>query len=78
MLFVKVTETDDSFEPLTKGYDYLVDFMDLSLPNKRPDREHSYLEVRYKHKKGSNVINLQETLKFTTAWHVFFKKAQRK
>lgn len=45
-LVVRVIETDDTFEPLTKGYDYLVDFMDLSFPNQRPDREHSYLEVR--------------------------------
>ncbi|XP_034528985.1 cytidine monophosphate-N-acetylneuraminic acid hydroxylase isoform X1 [Notolabrus celidotus] len=45
-LVVRVTETDENFEPLTNGYDYLVDFMDLTFPNKRPDREHSYLEVK--------------------------------
>ncbi len=38
-------ETDDNFEPLTDGYDYLVDFLDLSFPTKRPDREHSYVQV---------------------------------
>lgn len=43
----KVIETDDDFEPLTDGYDYLVDFMDLSFPSKRPDREHCYVEVRH-------------------------------
>lgn len=39
-------ETDDTFEPLADGYSYLVDFLDLSFPTKRPDREHSYIEVR--------------------------------
>lgn len=39
-------ETDDSFEPLPDGFDYLVDFLDLSFPKMRPDREHSYIEVR--------------------------------
>lgn len=47
MCIFKVTETDDSFEPLTDGYDYLVDFLDLSFPAERPDREHSYIEVRH-------------------------------
>ncbi|XP_045928596.1 cytidine monophosphate-N-acetylneuraminic acid hydroxylase [Micropterus dolomieu] len=46
-LVVRVIETDDDFEPLTDGYDYLVDFMDLSFPSKRPDREHCYVEVRH-------------------------------
>uniref|UniRef100_A0A3Q3W8R9 Cytidine monophosphate-N-acetylneuraminic acid hydroxylase n=1 Tax=Mola mola TaxID=94237 RepID=A0A3Q3W8R9_MOLML len=45
-LVVRVIETDDSFEPLTDGYDYLVDFLDLSFPTKRPDREHSYVEIK--------------------------------
>lgn len=39
-------ETDDRFEPVTDGWDYLVDFLDLSFPTKRPEREHFYLEVR--------------------------------
>ena len=39
-------ETDDSFEPLSDGWDYLVDFLDLSFPTERPEREHCYLEVR--------------------------------
>lgn len=42
----KVIETDDSFEPLSDGWDYLVDFLDLSFPTQRPEREHAYLEVR--------------------------------
>lgn len=46
MCMLEVMETDDSFEALTDGYDYLVDFLDLSFPKKRPDREHSYIEVR--------------------------------
>lgn len=47
-LVVRVIETDDNFEPTTDGYNYLVDFLDLSFPAERPDREHSYLEVRHK------------------------------
>ncbi|CAK6959972.1 cytidine monophosphate-N-acetylneuraminic acid hydroxylase [Scomber scombrus] len=45
-LVVRVIETDDNFEPVTQGYDYLVDFLDLSFPTKRPDREHSYVEIK--------------------------------
>lgn len=47
MCLFKVIETDDNFGPLTDGYDYLVDFLDLSFPTKRPDREHAYIEVRH-------------------------------
>uniref|UniRef100_A0A668ABY4 Cytidine monophosphate-N-acetylneuraminic acid hydroxylase n=1 Tax=Myripristis murdjan TaxID=586833 RepID=A0A668ABY4_9TELE len=45
-LVVRVIETDDNFTPLNNGHDYLVDFLDLSFPTKRPDREHSYVEIR--------------------------------
>ncbi|TKS91052.1 Cytidine monophosphate-N-acetylneuraminic acid hydroxylase [Collichthys lucidus] len=45
-LVVRMIETDDNFEPLTGGCDYLVDFEDLSFPTKRPDREHSYIEIK--------------------------------
>ncbi|MCI4388639.1 hypothetical protein PGIGA_G00088300 [Pangasianodon gigas] len=45
-LVIRVIETDDEFQPLKDGYDYLVDFLDLSFPSSRPDREHSYLEVK--------------------------------
>uniref|UniRef100_A0A3P8QWW8 Cytidine monophosphate-N-acetylneuraminic acid hydroxylase n=1 Tax=Astatotilapia calliptera TaxID=8154 RepID=A0A3P8QWW8_ASTCA len=45
-LVVRVIETDDKFECITDGYDYLVDFLDLSFPTKRPNREHSYLEIK--------------------------------
>ncbi|XP_069012568.1 cytidine monophosphate-N-acetylneuraminic acid hydroxylase isoform X1 [Embiotoca jacksoni] len=45
-LVVRVIETDDNFESLTGGYDYLVDFLDLSFPTTRPDREHSYVEIK--------------------------------
>uniref|UniRef100_A0A3P9BH80 Cytidine monophosphate-N-acetylneuraminic acid hydroxylase n=1 Tax=Maylandia zebra TaxID=106582 RepID=A0A3P9BH80_9CICH len=45
-LVVRVIETDDEFECITDGYDYLVDFLDLSFPTKRPDREHAYLEIK--------------------------------
>ncbi|XP_005755832.1 cytidine monophosphate-N-acetylneuraminic acid hydroxylase-like, partial [Pundamilia nyererei] len=46
MIRVQVIETDDKFECITDGYDYLVDFLDLSFPTKRPDREHAYLEIK--------------------------------
>lgn len=45
MFFHEVIETDDDFKPLREGYDYLVDFMDLSFPEMRPEREHAYEEV---------------------------------
>ncbi|XP_075867572.1 cytidine monophosphate-N-acetylneuraminic acid hydroxylase [Nelusetta ayraudi] len=45
-LVVRVIETDDDFEAIADGYDYLVDFLDLSFPSERPDREHSYLEIK--------------------------------
>ncbi|XP_071396679.1 cytidine monophosphate-N-acetylneuraminic acid hydroxylase [Centroberyx affinis] len=45
-LVLRVIETDDDFKPLTRGYDYLVDFQDLSFPTKRPDREHAYIETK--------------------------------
>uniref|UniRef100_A0A3Q4GPH6 Cytidine monophosphate-N-acetylneuraminic acid hydroxylase n=1 Tax=Neolamprologus brichardi TaxID=32507 RepID=A0A3Q4GPH6_NEOBR len=45
-LVVRVIETDDEFKCITDGYDYLVDFLDLSFPTKRPDREHAYLEIK--------------------------------
>ncbi|KAM9704898.1 cytidine monophosphate-N-acetylneuraminic acid hydroxylase isoform 1-T2 [Menidia menidia] len=45
-LVARITETNDNFEPLTDGYDYLVDFLDLSFPTTRPNREHSYLEIK--------------------------------
>uniref|UniRef100_A0A3B5QS99 Cytidine monophosphate-N-acetylneuraminic acid hydroxylase n=1 Tax=Xiphophorus maculatus TaxID=8083 RepID=A0A3B5QS99_XIPMA len=45
-LVVRMIETDDGFKPVSNGYDYLVDFLDLSFPSTRPDREHSYLEVK--------------------------------
>ncbi|KAL0969368.1 hypothetical protein UPYG_G00226150 [Umbra pygmaea] len=45
-LVVRVIETDEDFNPIDKGYDFLVDFLDLSFPNQRPNREHAYEEVR--------------------------------
>lgn len=45
-LVIRAIETDDDFNPFAGGYDYLVDFLDLSFPAKRPDREHSYLEMK--------------------------------
>ncbi|KAJ0037057.1 hypothetical protein NL108_018121, partial [Boleophthalmus pectinirostris] len=43
-LVVRVIESDEDFGPFPGGYDYLVDFSDLSFPAQRPSREHSYLE----------------------------------
>ncbi|XP_028256542.1 cytidine monophosphate-N-acetylneuraminic acid hydroxylase [Parambassis ranga] len=45
-LVVRVIETDDDFEPVSGGYDYLVDFLDLSFPTTTPKREHSYVELK--------------------------------
>ncbi|XP_036907291.1 cytidine monophosphate-N-acetylneuraminic acid hydroxylase isoform X2 [Sturnira hondurensis] len=45
-LVVRVIETDEDFSPLPGGYDYLVDFLDLSFPKERPSREHPYEEIR--------------------------------
>lgn len=38
-------ETDEDFSPLPAGYNYLVDFLDLSFPEERPNRDHPYEEV---------------------------------
>ncbi|XP_073688980.1 cytidine monophosphate-N-acetylneuraminic acid hydroxylase-like, partial [Garra rufa] len=45
-LVIRIIETDDDFEPLKGGYNYLVDFLDLSFPNVRPEREHAYEEIK--------------------------------
>uniref|UniRef100_A0A8C1XWJ6 Cytidine monophospho-N-acetylneuraminic acid hydroxylase n=1 Tax=Cyprinus carpio TaxID=7962 RepID=A0A8C1XWJ6_CYPCA len=45
-LVIRVTETDDDFKPLKGGYDYLVDFLDLSFPAVRPKRDHAYEEIK--------------------------------
>ncbi|XP_072530163.1 cytidine monophosphate-N-acetylneuraminic acid hydroxylase [Salminus brasiliensis] len=45
-LVIRMIETDDDFQRLDGGYDYLVDFLDLSFPSVRPQREHSYLEIQ--------------------------------
>uniref|UniRef100_A0AAY5ETW6 Cytidine monophosphate-N-acetylneuraminic acid hydroxylase n=1 Tax=Electrophorus electricus TaxID=8005 RepID=A0AAY5ETW6_ELEEL len=45
-LVIRVTETDDDFQPRDDGYDYLVDFLDLSFPSVRPQREHFYVEIQ--------------------------------
>ncbi|XP_035682762.1 cytidine monophosphate-N-acetylneuraminic acid hydroxylase-like [Branchiostoma floridae] len=39
-------ETDEDFQPVEGGYDFLVDFSDLSFPAQRPAREHAYLEIK--------------------------------
>ncbi|KAK6314563.1 hypothetical protein J4Q44_G00140920 [Coregonus suidteri] len=45
-LVVRVIETDEDFNPIDNGYNYLVDFMDLSFPTQRPAREHPYEEIK--------------------------------
>ncbi|ERE77264.1 cytidine monophosphate-N-acetylneuraminic acid hydroxylase, partial [Cricetulus griseus] len=45
-LVVRMIETDEDFNPFPGGYDYLVDFLDLSFPKERPSREHPYEEIR--------------------------------
>ncbi|GAB1298012.1 Cytidine monophosphate-N-acetylneuraminic acid hydroxylase [Apodemus speciosus] len=45
-LVVRMIETDEDFNPSPGGYDYLVDFLDLSFPKERPSREHPYEEIR--------------------------------
>uniref|UniRef100_A0A8C2HZC6 Cytidine monophosphate-N-acetylneuraminic acid hydroxylase n=1 Tax=Cyprinus carpio TaxID=7962 RepID=A0A8C2HZC6_CYPCA len=45
-LVIRVIETDDDFEPLKGGYDYLVDFLDLSFPDVRPERDHAFEEIK--------------------------------
>ncbi|EPY83130.1 cytidine monophosphate-N-acetylneuraminic acid hydroxylase [Camelus ferus] len=42
----EMIETDEDFNPFPGGYDYLVDFLDLSFPKERPSREHPYEEIR--------------------------------
>ncbi|KAM4706366.1 cytidine monophosphate-N-acetylneuraminic acid hydroxylase [Rhinophrynus dorsalis] len=44
-LVIRMIETDDNFAPIPKGYNYLVDFLDLSFPTERPSREHPYEEI---------------------------------
>ncbi|XP_073938850.1 cytidine monophosphate-N-acetylneuraminic acid hydroxylase isoform X4 [Castor canadensis] len=43
-LVVRMIETDEDFNPFPGGYNYLVDFLDLSFPKERPSREHPYEE----------------------------------
>ncbi|KAJ3612378.1 hypothetical protein NHX12_020654 [Muraenolepis orangiensis] len=45
-LVVRMIETDDDFTPMAGGQDFIVDFLDLTFPTKRPIRDHQYLEVR--------------------------------
>ncbi|XP_035680899.1 cytidine monophosphate-N-acetylneuraminic acid hydroxylase-like [Branchiostoma floridae] len=45
-LVLRMIETDDDFQSIEGGYDFLVDFLDLSFPRQRPAREHAYLEIK--------------------------------
>nr|XP_033790514.1 cytidine monophosphate-N-acetylneuraminic acid hydroxylase-like [Geotrypetes seraphini] len=45
-LVIRMIETDDDFNLLQDGFNYLVDFLDLSFPKERPCREHPYEEIR--------------------------------
>ncbi|XP_053570787.1 cytidine monophosphate-N-acetylneuraminic acid hydroxylase-like [Bombina bombina] len=45
-LVIRMIETDEDFVALPKGYNYLVDFSDLSFPTERPSRDHPYEEIK--------------------------------
>ncbi|XP_043831349.1 cytidine monophosphate-N-acetylneuraminic acid hydroxylase-like [Dromiciops gliroides] len=45
-LVIRMIETDEDFNTLSTGYNYLVDFLDLSFPAERPSRDHPYEEIR--------------------------------
>uniref|UniRef100_A0A803T1W1 Cytidine monophosphate-N-acetylneuraminic acid hydroxylase n=2 Tax=Anolis carolinensis TaxID=28377 RepID=A0A803T1W1_ANOCA len=45
-LVIRVIETDDDFNPLPGGYNYLVDFLDLTFPAQRPSRDSPYEEIK--------------------------------
>ncbi|XP_066287645.1 cytidine monophosphate-N-acetylneuraminic acid hydroxylase-like [Branchiostoma lanceolatum] len=45
-LVLRMIETDEDFQPVRGGYDFLVDFKDLSFPEHRPARAHAYLEIK--------------------------------
>ncbi|XP_006628136.2 cytidine monophosphate-N-acetylneuraminic acid hydroxylase [Lepisosteus oculatus] len=45
-LVVRVIETDEDFNAFPDGYDFYVDFLDLSFPSRRPEREHPYEEIK--------------------------------
>ncbi|XP_019628544.1 PREDICTED: cytidine monophosphate-N-acetylneuraminic acid hydroxylase-like [Branchiostoma belcheri] len=45
-LVLRMIETDDNFQSIEGGYDFLVDFSDLTFPAHRPDREHAYLQIK--------------------------------
>ncbi|XP_068093099.1 cytidine monophosphate-N-acetylneuraminic acid hydroxylase-like [Hyperolius riggenbachi] len=45
-LVVRMIEADEDFADLPQGYNYLVDFLDLSFPSERPCRDHAYEEIR--------------------------------
>ncbi|KAI1903809.1 hypothetical protein AGOR_G00031030 [Albula goreensis] len=44
-LVVQVIETDDDFSPFPGGYNYFVDFLDLSFPEERP-KDRPFEEIR--------------------------------
>ncbi|XP_054841652.1 cytidine monophosphate-N-acetylneuraminic acid hydroxylase-like [Eublepharis macularius] len=45
-LVIRVIETDDDFNPLPRGYNYLVDFLNLTFPAERPCHDRPYEEIR--------------------------------
>ncbi|XP_062517845.1 cytidine monophosphate-N-acetylneuraminic acid hydroxylase-like [Corticium candelabrum] len=61
-LVVRVIETDEAFVKSEIGYDFLVDFLDLSFPKERPSRQHDYLEIK------ARIGVFRETLKFGYLW----------
>ncbi|XP_071478607.1 cytidine monophosphate-N-acetylneuraminic acid hydroxylase-like [Diadema antillarum] len=47
-LIVRMIETDDDFQTVEGGYDFLIDFIgpQPTFPQQRPERRHNYLEIR--------------------------------
>ncbi|KAM9094515.1 cytidine monophosphate-N-acetylneuraminic acid hydroxylase [Sarcophilus harrisii] len=61
-LVIRMIETDEDFNTLPTGYNYLVDFLDLSFPIERPSRDHPYEEIR------SRVSVIRHVVKHGLLW----------
>uniref|UniRef100_A0A670IC76 Cytidine monophosphate-N-acetylneuraminic acid hydroxylase n=1 Tax=Podarcis muralis TaxID=64176 RepID=A0A670IC76_PODMU len=61
-LVIRVIETDDDFSPLPGGYNYLVDFLDLTFPMKIPNRDCPFEEIK------ARVSVMRHTVKHGLLW----------
>ncbi|CAI5779877.1 cytidine monophosphate-N-acetylneuraminic acid hydroxylase isoform X1 [Podarcis lilfordi] len=61
-LVIRVIETDDDFSPLPGGYNYLVDFLDLSFPTEIPNRDCPFEEIK------ARVSVMRHTVKHGLLW----------